>query len=157
MIDRDVMNLTQVTRPLAILYFLQGVCYLALFLWRGVFSKIGFFRAPPGLIFLYEVYLLFVLFASLYFLYTSYGLFRGQRSVKKSMLIISSLSTILWVFPAIFSFGNALTYLTDPNIPPDIGAQWVHFLWTGVFFSAIGLMNIASIVYKAYCLTRPSD
>jgi len=122
MIDRGVMNLTQVTRPLAILYFLQGVCYLALFLWRGVFSKIGFFRA-----------------------------------VKKSMLIISSLSTILWIFPAILSFGNALTYLTDPNIPPDIAAQWVHFLWTGVFFSAIGLMNIASIVYKAYCLTRPSD
>ena len=142
--------------PLALLCVAQGTCYLAYLLWRGVFSRIGFFRVPPGLVFLYGVYHLFVFFASIYFLYTSYGLLRG-RSVKKSLLVNLSLSAILWVLPAILSFGNAITYLTNPNIPSDIKARWVHFLWTGVFFSAIGIMDIASILCIIYHLTRPID
>ena len=142
------------TRLLAVLYAAQGTCYLAYFLWRGFFSRISFFRAPPALIFFYQVYLLFFLFASLYFLYMSYGLLRGQRPVKKSMLIISSLSAILWIPPAILSFGNAITYLTNPNIPPDTRAQWVHHLWTGVFFGAVGILNTASIHCVIYHLTR---
>ena len=148
-------NLPRTTRPLAFLYVAQGTCYLAYFLWRAVFSKMTFYRAPPAIILLYEVYLLFVLFASLRFLYTSYRLFKGQRPVGKSLLVTSCLSAILWVLPAILSFGNATTYLTNPNIPPEIRAQWVHYLWTGVFFSAIGTMNIASILYAIYHLTRP--
>ena len=36
--------------PLAILYFMQGACYLACSLWR-MFTKISFFKAPPGEVF----------------------------------------------------------------------------------------------------------
>jgi len=140
---------TKQARPLAILYSAQGTCYLAYSLWR-VFNKISFFRAPPGLVFLYEVYLIFVFIASLYFFYMSLRLFWGRRPVKKSDLVISSLSAILWIPPAITSFGNASTYLTNPNIPPEIKAQWVHYLWSGAFFVAIGIINIASILYVIY-------
>ena len=149
------MNDRRTTGPLAVFYVAQGTCYLAFFLWRGFLSRISFFRAPPGLIFLYEVYLLFFFLTSLYFLYTSYRLFRGQRPVKKSLLVISSLSVILWILPAILSFGNAITYLTNPNMPPDMKARWLDYLWSGVFFSAIGIMNIASILYVIYHLRRP--
>lgn len=148
-------NMPRTTRPLAFLYVAQGTCYLAYFLWRAVFSKMTFYRAPPGIIFLYELYLLFVLFASLYFLYTSYRLFKGQRSVGRSLLVTSSLSAILWILPAMTSFGNASTYLTNPNMPPETRAQWVRYLWTGVYFSAIGTMNIASILYTIHHLRRP--
>lgn len=148
-------NLPRTARPLAFLFVAQGTCYFAYFLWRAVFSKMIFFRAPPGIIFLCEVYLLFALFASLYFLYTSYRLFRRQRSVGKSLLVTLSLSAMLWILPAILSFGNANTYLTNPNIPPETKAQWVHYLMTGVYFSAIGTMNIASILYTIYHLRRP--
>lgn len=141
------------TTPIAVLYVAQGTCYLAYLLWRVVFSRISFFRAPPGLIFLYEVYLLFVFFVSLYFLYTSYSLFRGQRSVTKSLLVGSSLSGVMWVLPAILSFGSAITYLTNPNIPPDTRAQWVNRLSTGLFFAAIGTMNIVSILRIVHHLT----
>jgi len=134
-------------RSLAILYFVQGICYLAYFLWRGVFSRIGFFRAPPGLVFLYEIYLLSVFFASLYFFYMFYSLHSGKRSVKKSDLAISSLSMFLWILPAITSFGNASSYLTNPNIPPEIKAQWFHYLLSGIFFIAVGIMNILSLLY----------
>ncbi len=146
-------NLPGITKPLIVLYFTQGTCYLAYSLWR-VFSRIVFFRAPPGLVFLYEVYLIFVFVASLYFLYTSLLLFSDRRPVKKSDLVNSSLSTILWILPAILSFGNANTYLTNPNIPTDIKAQWVQYLWTGIFFTAIGIMNMASILYIIYYLTK---
>ena len=148
-------NLLRTRRPLAALCVVQGTCYLAYFLWRAVFSKMTFFRAPPGIILLYGVYLLFVLFASLYFLYTSYRLFKGQRPVGKSLLITSCLSAILWILPAILSFGNANTYLTNPNITPETRAQWVRYLWTGIFFSAIGTMNVATILYTIYHLRKP--
>ena len=119
-----------------------------------MFSRISFFRVPLGLVFLYGVYLLFVLFASIYFLYTSYGLFVGRRRVNRFLLVISSLSAVLWIFPAILSFGNASTYLTAPNMPPDMKAHWVDYLWTGVFFAAIGIMNITSILCIIYHLRK---
>ena len=86
------------------------------------------FRAPPDLVLLYNVCLLLVFIVSLYFLYASYGLLRGQRPLKKSDLINSALSAILWILPATFSFGTANTYLIDPHIPLDIKAHWVHYL-----------------------------
>lgn len=75
--------------------------------------------------------------------------------MKKPLLVISSLSVVLWVFPAILSFGNAITYLTNPNMPPDMKAHWVNYLWSGIFFSSIGIMNIVSILYLIYRLRRP--
>jgi len=123
-------------------------------LWRGVFHKASFYRAPPALIFLYEVYLLSVLFASLYFFYVSYGLLRGRRQVNRFLLVTSSFSAVLWTFPAILSLGNASTYLTAPNMPPDIKASWVEYLGTGVFFSAVGIMNVASILNIVYHLKK---
>ncbi|MCW4026277.1 MAG: hypothetical protein NWE76_02180, partial [Candidatus Bathyarchaeota archaeon] len=140
--------------PLAALYPAQGAPYLAYMLWRAVFHKASFYRAPPALIFLYEVYLLSVLFASLYFFYVSYGLLRGRRQVNKFLLVTSSFSAVLWFLPAILSLGNASTYLTAPNMPPDIKASWVEYLGTGVFFSAIGIMNIASILNIVYHLKK---
>ena len=146
--------MAQATRPLAFLNLAQGTSYLAYMLWRGVFHKASFYRAPPALIFLYEVYLLSVLFASLYFFYVSYGLLRGRRQVNRFLLVTTSFSAVLWILPAILSFGNAGTYLTAPNMPPDINARWVEYLVTGVFFSAIGIMNIASILNILYHLKR---
>ena len=113
---------TRKVRALAVLYVAQGICYLMCSLWR-VLSGIGFFRAPPGLVLLYNVYLLLVFIASLYFLYLSYSFLRGQRPLKKSNLINSALSAILWILPAIFSFGTANTYRIDPHIPLDIKAH----------------------------------
>jgi len=92
--------LPRTTNSLAVLYFAQGTLYLAFLLWRGVFSRIAFFRVPPALVLFYMVYLLLVFVAVLYFLYASYGLFSGNR----------------------------------------------HLL-IGVFFTAIGVMNTASILY----------
>jgi len=139
--------LSRTINPLAALYFAQGTCYLAYLLWRGVFSRIAFFRVPLALVLLYGVYLLLVFVVVLYLLYASYGLFSGKRQVRKFDLFISCFSAVLWVLPAILSFGNAATYLTDPSIPPDLKAQWTRHLLIGVFFVAIGVMNIASILY----------
>ena len=151
-------GLTRTINPLAVLYFAQGTLYLAYLLWRCVFSGISFFRVPPALVLLYGVYLLLVFVVVLYSLYASYGLFSGKRQVRKFDLFISCFSAVLWVLPAILSFGNAATYLTDPSIPPDLKAQWTRHLLIGVFFTAIGVMNTASILYILRSQFRkPSD
>lgn len=141
---------TEQAKPLATLYIAQGTCYLAYSVWCGFSRRISFFRVPPGLALLYEAYLAFAFFASFYFLYASFGLLSGKRQVKKADFIYSSLSLALWIPPAILSFGNAATYLKDPDIPLDLKAMWIHYLWTGVFFVFIGVMNMASILYIVY-------
>ncbi len=129
---------------IGILFGAQGVFYLVFSLWLTIINPLRFGRTPPLLKTLAYAFLFVMLVVGVYFIVRAFTLLAWAR-LSRSDFYVSIFSIVLWVLPAQLSFGNAHTYLT--TAPHELRFFGYIYLMIGVLFLAIGIINIASVIY----------
>jgi uncharacterized membrane protein len=133
-------------RVLAILFAIEGLFYVTYTVWNTILNRLEFYRAPPLITPLAYAFFLVMLGVGVYFICRAFILPIGGKRLPADYYV-SIVSFYLWIFPALFSFGNARTYFA--TAPLSLRPVAYAYLTTGIIFTIIGVLNILSLVYMS--------
>lgn len=111
-------------------------------------NRLEFYRAPPLLETLAYGFFLVMFGVGAFFVARAIFLSTGSKGLLTSDLYVSAFSFLLWIFPALVSFGNASSYFA--TAPESLRPYAYHYLMMGVLFSIIGAINISSMIYMEW-------
>ena len=133
---------------LAILFFAEGLFFVAFTVWTTVINQLEFYRAPPLLETLAYGFFLVMFGVGAFFVARALVLSTRSTGLLASDSYMSAFSFLLWIFPALTSFGNANSYFT--TAPMSLRPYAYQYLMLGILFTIIGAINISSMIYMSW-------